>query len=301
MSRVTVRAPAKINLFLGVGATRPDGFHPLTTVYQAVGLYEDVTVEDAPDWSVHVTGDGWVDLAAVPTDGDNIAVRAGRALAAHHGLDRAARIEIVKGIPVAGGMAGGSADAAAVLVGLDRLWGLHTGDDDLLAIAATLGSDVPFALIGGTALGTGRGEVVTPVDDGGSWWWVVVFSDEGLSTPGVYAAFDLLAGEASDPVVPEQVLEALRHGDVDFLGVGLGNDLERPAFDLRPDLRRTAVDGLEAGAVKELLSGSGPTMLFLCRDAAHAREVARGLVQRGHDRLAVVPAPVAGAHVLSHD
>ncbi|UMG93640.1 hypothetical protein [Nocardioides sp. TF02-7] len=154
---VTVRAPAKVNVYLGVGRLRPDGFHPLETVYQAVSLYDDVTVEDAAAWSVRTVGEPHVDLAAVPDDDTNIAVRAGRALAAHHGVDRAAAITVHKGIPVAGGMAGGSADAAATLLALDRLWQLDTTDDELLGIAADLGSDVPFALLGGTAAGTGRG------------------------------------------------------------------------------------------------------------------------------------------------
>ena len=187
---VTVRAPAKINLFLGVGPVRADGFHPLDTVYQAISLYDDVTVTDAEEWTVEVTPVGDVDVAGVPLDDSNIAVRAGVLLTRHHGLDLSARIEIAKGIPVAGGMAGGSADAAATLVALDRLWNLNTSDEDLLALGATLGSDVPFALIGGTAHGGGRGEVVTPVPDPGHWWWVVVPNAAGLSTPEVYRAFD---------------------------------------------------------------------------------------------------------------
>ncbi|MGH3347486.1 MAG: 4-(cytidine 5'-diphospho)-2-C-methyl-D-erythritol kinase, partial [Nocardioides sp.] len=132
---VTVRAPAKINLHLGVGAPRPDGYHPLMTVYHAVALYDDVTVDPADDWAVAVEAVGAVDVSAVPTDHTNLVVRAGRALAEHHGLDRAARIRIRKGIPVAGGLAGGSADAAATLVALDRVWKVDTGDADLFALA----------------------------------------------------------------------------------------------------------------------------------------------------------------------
>ena len=189
---VTVRAPAKVNLYLGVGPVREDGYHPLSTVYQAIGLYDDVTVVDASDWSVAVAPTGDIDCSGVPLDESNLAVRAGELLARHHGLDRAAAIEIHKGIPVAGGLAGGSADAAAALVALDRLWALETSDDELLALAGRLGSDVPFALIGGTAYGTGRGEQVEPVTDRGDWWWVVVPDDEGLSTAEVYATFDRL-------------------------------------------------------------------------------------------------------------
>lgn len=300
--RVTVRAAAKVNLHLGVGAPRPDGFHPLVTVYQAVGLYDDVTVSPAEAWSVTVSGS--VDLASVPRGADavagNLAVRAGRALAAHHGLrDRAAAIHLDKGIPVAGGMAGGSADAAAALVALDRLWSLGTPDADLLGLAARLGSDVPFSLLGGTALGTGRGELVEPVEDAGSWWWVAVPSGQGLATPSVYRRFDdLVPGAPAAPAHPAALLRALSAGDPVALAAALRNDLQAPALDLRPDLAATFEAGLDAGALAALLSGSGPTVLLLAEDAAHARRVAAGLLDRGVGAVLVMPAPVAGAHVL---
>ena len=295
-SSITVRAPAKINLYLGVGARRADGFHPLATVYQAVGLYDDVTVTDAEEWSVELTEP----IDGVPLDETNIAVRAGRALTAHHGIDRRARIVIHKGIPVAGGMAGGSADAAATLVALDRLWDLQTTDEDLLALAADLGSDVPFALVGGTAEGTGRGEVVTPLTDHGHWWWVVVPNPVGLSTPKVYAEFDRLTPEAPPPRVPEHLYAALRTGVADDLAIALRNDLEDPALELRPDLEDTLQDGYRAGATMALMSGSGPTALFLCVSADDAREVAAALRGLGHPEARVAAAPVAGAHVVSY-
>lgn len=293
---VTVRAPAKINLFLGVGARRADGYHPLATVYQAVGLYDDVTVTDAEEWSVELTDD----VPGVPLDRHNIAVKAGVALTAHHGLDRCARIVIHKGIPVAGGMAGGSADAAATLVALDRLWDLQTSDEDLLAIAARLGSDVPFALVGGTAEGTGRGEVVTPLADHGRWWWVVVPDPEGLSTPEVYAEFDRLLPTAVLPRIPEMLYAALRTGDTEQLAIALRNDLEDAALELRPELEVTLQDGYRAGASMAALSGSGPTTLFLCEDAQHARDVAAAFKDLGHPEAWVAAAPVAGAHVVSY-
>ena len=170
---VTVRAPAKINLYLGVGPVRADGFHPLDTIYQAISLYDDVTVTDAEEWTVSVTAVGDVDVSGVPLDGANIAIKAGRLLAAHHELDRSAAVTVAKGIPVAGGMAGGSADAAATLLGLDRLWNLQTPDDDLLALAAQLGSDVPFALVGGTGAeraGARWSSRCRTTRTGGGWW-----------------------------------------------------------------------------------------------------------------------------------
>ena len=296
MTQVTVRAPAKINLHLGVGGLRPDGKHALATVYQAVGLYDDVTVVEADDWSVGLTEP----IDGVPLDDANIAIRAGRALTAHHGLECAARITIAKGIPVMGGMAGGSADAAATLLALDRLWDLQTSDDDLLRIAGTLGSDVPFALLGGTALGTGHGEVVTPVDDASSVWWVVVLSDEGLSTPAVYAHFDELSPDApAEPPIPQALIEALGGGYTDEIGDLLANDLWPAARDLRPDLVDVEVRLRSLSPDGVLLSGSGPTLLVLHEDIEEARATVTELTAEGH-RCTLAPGPVAGAHVVTY-
>jgi 4-diphosphocytidyl-2-C-methyl-D-erythritol kinase len=297
---ITVRAPGKINLHLGVGAPRGDGFHPLVTVYQAVGLCDDLTVAPSPGWTLGVTVPEWMDADAVPVTGDNIVDRAAHLLAQHHGVDPQASVSITKSIPVAGGMAGGSADAAAALVALDRLWELGTSDDDLLRIAAELGSDVPFALVGGTALGTGRGELVEPVPDPATWWWVVVPSAEGLSTPAVYRRFDELTPDASaEPKGAEAVLLALSTGDADVLAAGLHNDLEPAALDLRPDLADLLELGARSGALRGLVSGSGPTCLFLTEDADAARAVAGRLAEH-HDVVLVTNGPVAGAHVVTY-
>jgi 4-diphosphocytidyl-2-C-methyl-D-erythritol kinase len=210
-------------------------------------------------------------------------------------------VHVDKSIPIAGGLAGGSADAAAALLGLDRLHGLGTADEDLLALAAGLGSDVPFALVGGSALGEGHGELVTPVDDRGSWWWVVVPSTEGMSTPAVYRRYDELHPDAPElPDPPDEVIAALATADVRRLAAALHNDLERAACDLRPDLARLLAEGVEAGALRGLVSGSGPTCVFLCESAARARSVAG--VLRGTDAgrvVLVAHGPVAGAHVVA--
>lgn len=297
---ITVRAAAKINLQLSVGSVRTDGFHPLATVYQAIGLYDDVTIESADEWSLTVRAHDNLDVSGVPTGDSNIVYAAARALCAHHRIDRAATILINKTIPVAGGLAGGSANAAATLVGLDRLWNLNTTDTDLLAIAAQLGSDVPFALIGGTAVGVGRGELVGPVSDNGSWWWVVAESDLGLSTPRVYAEFDQLVEQASLPDVDARLLEALAAGDVEALSSRLSNDLQHPALHLRPDLREVLDVGDGHGALRSLISGSGPTCLFLCADHDSALAVRQGLYGEGIERVHVAPGPVAGAHVVDY-
>lgn len=296
---ITVRAPAKINLLLGVGPVRDDGFHPLDTVYQAISLYDDVTVTESAGWSVYVEPIGEVDCSEVPLDDSNIVIRAGKLLTAHHGINRRASIGISKGIPVAGGMAGGSADAAATLVALDRLWDLQTSDDDLLAIAAELGSDVPFALIGGTAHGTGRGEAVEPVADEGTWWWVVVPNADGMSTPAVYRAFDDLphGSGGSDTVA---VRAALAAGDLDGLAAALRNDLQDAALGLRADLVETEADLRGAGVLGTLLSGSGPTFLGLVADQDRAHVIREALLDAGHPGVLVATGPVAGTHLVDY-
>jgi 4-diphosphocytidyl-2-C-methyl-D-erythritol kinase len=295
---VTVRAPAKINLHLGVGPSRADGYHELATVYQAIGLYDDVTATDALDWTVTVDGSGELDTSEVPLDDTNIAIRAGRALAEHHDIDRRAHLAIAKSIPVAGGLAGGSADAAAALVALDRLWDLQTTDADLLAIAGRLGSDVPFALLGGTAYGTGRGELVEPVVDHGQWWWVVVPNGQGLSTAAVYAEYDRL-GLGETLRAPEGLFGALAEAYPETLAGELHNDLEPASLDLRPELARTKRQILESGAYAALLSGSGPTWLGLAGAAAHARGIAADLAE-SYPVVLCAPGPVAGAHVVTY-
>ena len=297
---VTVRAPGKINLHLGVGAARPDGFHPLVTVFQAVGLCDDVTVERSLGWTLGVSVPDWMDSDAVPVTGDNIVDGAARLLAAHHGIEPRASVAVAKSIPVAGGMAGGSADAAAALVALDRLWDLETPDDELLRLAAELGSDVPFALVGGTALGTGRGELLEPVPDPTTWWWVVVPSAEGLSTPSVYRRFDELTPDApAAPPPAAGLLAALRTGDPATLASALHNDLQPAALDLRPDLDDLLELGRRSGALGGIVSGSGPTCVFLSGGPDQARELARELSEEVEVVL-VTNGPVAGAHVVTY-
>jgi 4-diphosphocytidyl-2-C-methyl-D-erythritol kinase len=297
---LTVRAAAKINLLLGVGAPRPDGFHTLVTVYQAVSLYDDVTVSPADDLTVDTDVAAYIDASHLPGPGLNIVDRAALALAEHHGRAVTAGVRVDKSIPIAGGLAGGSADGAAALLGLDRLHDLGTADEDLLTLAAGLGSDVPFALVGGTALGEGHGELVTPVDDHGTWWWVVVPSEEGMSTPAVYRHYDEVRPDA--PLVPDpphEIVEALAGGDVRRLAAALHNDLEQAACDLRPDLAQLIVEGVDAGALRGLVSGSGPTCVFLCESADHARSVAGTLTAAEEHRVVLVAhGPVAGAHVV---
>ena len=296
---VTVAAPAKINLELSVGAARPDGYHSLGTVYQAIGLYDEVTVTPAGATTLTVLAEG-VDVSDVPTDASNLALRAVARLASHARVDGRVAMTIRKRIPVAGGMAGGSTDAAAALLACDTLWGLATPREELLSLAAELGSDVPFCLVGGTAAGSGRGELVTTIEDSGSYWWVVALSDRGLSTPAVFAEFDRRhAGtDVPEPEVSEELVSALAAGEVRKLAALLRNDLEAPALRLRPDLADLLERGGRPPALGALLSGSGPTCLFLAAGEADAHRILDALTGAGTTAL-VARGPVPGAHVVA--
>ena len=297
-----MRAPAKLNLHLSAGPLRPDGFHELTTVYQAVGLYDEVVVTRADELSVTVEGlPGALGVDDVPTDATNLAVRAVALAAATTGQDPRVAVHVRKGIPVAGGCAGGSADAAAALVACDVLWGTALGKDALTALAAQLGSDVPFSLHGGTALGTGRGEQLTEVLARGEYSWVLAVSDGGLSAPAVYAELDRQreTGPVRLATDPGEVLSALGQGDAVALGRALGNDLQPAALALRPGLRRVLDTACDLGALGALVSGSGPTVAVLGRDDAHATALAAALA--GQDVCSAVrraDGPVHGARVV---
>ena len=300
-TRVTVRVPAKVNLHLSVGPVRKDAFHELVTVYHAVSLYDEVVVEPGDGVSVTVTGEGAGEL---PVGDDNLAVRAVRAVAALLGRDPEIAITVRKGIPVAGGLAGGSADAAAALIAADAMWGSELDRITLEGLAAGLGSDVAFLLHGGSALGTGRGEAISPVLGTGDYHWVLAIADAGMSTPAVYAELDAMREAGPIPRVgePDGVLAALRAGDVPALGTVLANDLQAAALRLRPQLRQVLDAGRELGAAGAIVSGSGPTVAMLARTAEDSVRIASSLsgmdvcrtVRRAHG-------PVPGARIITDD
>jgi 4-diphosphocytidyl-2-C-methyl-D-erythritol kinase len=308
---VTVRVPAKINLQLAVGPLRPDGYHDLVTVFHAVSLFDEVTVTPAETDSVTVAGEG---AREVPADDDNLALRAARALREATGQGHPTRVAITKRIPVAAGMAGGSADCAAALVACNRLWGTGLSHAELSSLAAALGSDVPFALLGGTVVGRGRGEQLTPVLAAqATYHWVLAYAAGNLSTPLVYKTLDQLRGTAvlsgdtassegtavPDPELSGELMVALRAGDPARLGQALSNDLQAPAISLFPALRKTLSAGSELGALGALVSGSGPTCFFLARDAAHATDLAVQLSGAGACRtVATAIGPAPGAEVI---
>jgi 4-diphosphocytidyl-2-C-methyl-D-erythritol kinase len=298
VSPVTVRVPAKVNLQLVVGSERSDGFHDVATVYQAVSVFDDVTALPGDHLTVSIEGEG---ADVVPTDDSNLVLVAARALADHLGIEPHAHLHVHKAIPVAAGMAGGSADAAGALLALDRLWDARLDRDDLVEIAAAVGSDVPFALVGHTAMGLGRGEKLTPVLARGHFHWVFAFAEEGLPTPAVYAELDRLrAGSVlPEPRVSDPLMSALRAGNAISLGSALGNDLQRAAVSLRPGLAMTLDVGDEYGALGTVVSGSGPTCAFLARDDEHALDLAVALTASGTCRTVTsAVGPVGGARVV---
>ena len=296
---VTVRVPGKVNLYLEVGDRRADGYHELATVFDAVSLVDEVTVRNADVLSLRVVGEGADDL---PVDERNIAWQAAELMAEHVGRAPDVEVTIEKSIPVAGGMAGGSADAAAVLVAMNSLWELGVPRRDLHGLAAQLGSDVPFALHGGTALGTGRGEELATVLARSTFHWVLAFGQGGLSTAAVYKEIDRLRETGDPPRLsdPEPLLGALAGGNPRDLAALLGNDLQAAALSLNPGLRRTLRAGAEAGALAGIVSGSGPTCAFLCESAAAAVDVGTELAGADVCRtVRVASGPVHGARIVS--
>ena len=298
---VIARVPAKVNLQLAVGPLGNDGFHEVTTVFQAISLFDDVTVETAAEnngISIQVTGQT---STGVPSDSSNLAVKAATLMIKNYDLPSDINIKLKKEIPVAGGMAGGSADAAGVIAGLDSLFELGLSRDEMEMVGSKIGADVPFSICGGVAIGTGRGDQITPALFKGSYNWVLALSGQGLATPSVYAECDRLREglSISTPVVSEQLMQALRAGDAKALGKSLSNDLQPAACSLRPALRLVLDVGLDYGALGGIVSGSGPTVAFLVKDDEHAMDLTVALSSSGVISSVVrASGAVAGARII---
>jgi 4-diphosphocytidyl-2-C-methyl-D-erythritol kinase len=297
-----VRVPAKVNLQLSVGPLRPDGYHDLVTVFHAISLADDVTVALADGDSVTVTGEG---AGQVPANRDNLALRAASALRTATGTGSAPGVAVTirKRIPVAAGLAGGSADAAATLVACNELWGTGLSQRELCEVGASVGSDVAFAVLGGTAVGRGRGEDLTPaLVSAARYHWVLAFADASLPTPKVYGTLDRLRNNEATQPQPElsaELMGALRAGEAEKLGRALSNDLQAAAISMLPALRKTLAAGREFGALGALVSGSGPSCFFLARDVGHATDLAVALSGAGVCRaVARAVGPAAGASVI---
>jgi 4-diphosphocytidyl-2-C-methyl-D-erythritol kinase len=301
---VHVRAPGKVNVYFKVGALQDDGYHDVASAYQAVSLYEDVRASHADDFSVSFSGP--IDTSGLVTDGTNLAIKAARSLARKAGYRGGVHLEIEKHVPIAGGMGGGSADAAATLLACDALWGTDLSKEDLLHLGAKIGADVPFALMGGTAVGTGRGDQLSPALAKGTVEWVLAIAEFGMSTPAVYKELDRhrdrhaadISPAVTTPTVDLGVLQALRAGDAAALAEAMHNDLQAAALHIAPGLAGVIELGEQNGALAGIVSGSGPTIAFLTADSDAALELQVAL---SASRLTVLRAtgPVHGARIIS--
>ena len=308
-NRISVSAPGKINIFFKVGALQENGYHEVLSVYQALDLRETVTVTSADNWQVSVSGALSADqIAAVPTGEENLVVRAAKSIAELAGLEdpHPVNFEITKNVPVAGGMGGGSADAAAALLAVDELWCTGVDGEALLHKAAELGADIPFALIGGTAIGVGKGDDLEPIDDVNQLHWVLVPMDVGLSTPRVYAKLDEIRAARGEnpelvatPSKPRELISALQFGDAKEVARYLHNDLQEAAVALMPELSITMHAGLAAGALAAMVSGSGPTVAMLAESAAAAQSIANHLAFEGY--IAIPTHGPAKGTLLEHN
>jgi len=298
---VVARVPAKVNLQLSVGPLGSDGYHEVTTVFQGISLFDDVTVATALPGSgitISITGDT---AHGVPVDNSNLAIKAAQLMAKIYDLPPDLIIKLKKEIPVAGGMAGGSADAAGVIVGLDSLFELGISRDEMESVGSKIGADVPFSICGGVAIGTGRGDQITPALAKGSYNWVLALSGQGLSTPSVYQECDRLREGLSiaTPQVSEPLMQALRAGDAKALGKALSNELQSAACSLRPALRLVLDVGVDYGALGGIVSGSGPTVAFLVTDDEHAMDLTVALSSSGVVSSVVRgTGPAAGARII---
>ncbi|WP_394215910.1 4-(cytidine 5'-diphospho)-2-C-methyl-D-erythritol kinase [Brachybacterium vulturis] len=302
--RVVVRAPGKINLSLGVGAVDDRGYHALATVFQAVDIYETVSATRADELSLEVHSEV---PGEIPLDESNLALRAAELLRTEFDLRDGAALHIHKQVPIAGGMGGGSADAAATLVALDRLWGLGLGSEGLRQLGSRLGADVPFAMLGHTALGRGNGADLTTVLTHGEWTWLLAVPGGHLSTPAVFRRFEEIATgggrpPVTHPTVDERQLQALSGGNLELLADTLHNDLQAAAFSLHPGLEPVVEAAEQHGALAALVSGSGPTVAVLVEDEAQARSIAAGLMSESLvESCLVARGSAAGASVLEEE
>lgn len=298
---VTVRVPAKVNLQLSVGPREADGYHNLVSVFQAISIFDDVTVKrglPGSGISISISGEH---THGVPADASNLAVKAAHLMIDRFDIDPDLQIDVKKSIPVAGGMAGGSADAAATLVALDALFQLELSREELHRLGSELGSDVPFMISGGTAVGQGRGDQLTAALSRGTYHWVLALSSVGLSTPAVYAECDRMRAELeiAPPQVSDALMQSLLAADAQAVGRALTNDLQSAACSLRPALSLVLEVGRDYGALGAIVSGSGPTVAFLVADEEAGLDLAVALTASGVvGSVARALGPVAGAKVI---
>ena len=299
IDRAVVRVPGKINLQLSVGPLQKDGYHELATVFQSVSLYDELTLTVLDSDEIVIDSDG---KSGIPDGKENLAFRAAELMRRSFEIESGIAIKIKKEIPIAGGMAGGSANAGATIVGIDSLFGLGLNRNEMEKLGSEIGADVPFTISGGTAIGTGRGDRITPVLSRGVYHWVLALSSSGLSTPAVYNECDRLREgmDIAAPHVSDELLQSLTHGDAKSLGKKLVNDLQPAACSLKPALRLILDVGIDYGALGGIVSGSGPTVAFLAENEEHALDLVVALTSSGVvGNVVRAQGPVPGARVVS--
>lgn len=299
-NQVSVRVPGKINLQLSVGPLQRDGYHEVATVFQSVSLFDELTISESDGDGIEIAAEG---KSAIPLGKENLAYKAADLMRKKFDISTGLLIKIKKEIPIAGGMAGGSANAGATIVGIDALFSLGLKRDEMERIGGEIGADVPFTISGGTAIGTGRGDQITPVLSRGSYNWVLALSSSGLSTPAVYKECDRLREglDISKPHVSDSLLHSLSQGDAKALGKSLTNDLQAAACSLKPALRLILDVGLDYGALGGIVSGSGPTVAFLAENEDHALDLVVALTSSGVvGNVIRVAGPVPGARVIAN-
>jgi 4-diphosphocytidyl-2-C-methyl-D-erythritol kinase len=299
IDKAVVRVPGKINLQLSVGPLQKDGYHELATVFQSVSLFDELTLTPIESGAIEIDCGG---KAGVPEGRENLAYRAAELMIDRFDLDSGVAIKIKKEIPIAGGMAGGSANAGAAIVGIDSLFSLGLSRNEMEKLGAELGADVPFTISGGTAIGTGRGDRITPVLSRGTYYWVLALSTSGLSTPAVYSECDRLREgmDIAAPHVSDELLQSLTHGDAKSLGKKLVNDLQPAACSLKPALRLILDVGIDYGALGGIVSGSGPTVAFLAENEEHALDLVVALTSSGVvGNVVRAQGPVPGARIVT--
>ena len=268
MGALFLKAHAKVNLYLKVGDRLASGYHKITSVMQSISLADSIMIS-AADRLYFECDDHRID------NEDNLVYKAAKLISDHFMVSKGARLSLVKEIPVAAGLGGGSADAAATLIGLDRFWNLNIRPAQLARLASELGADVTFCLTGGTALATGIGEIIKPLSSIDLGNFLVVKPKGGLSSSRVYERFNVIGGSESRSV--DKFLQAVEDGQTEAIVKELSNDLEPAAADLMPDIEMIREMATEAGATACLVSGSGPAMLIFVDDDAIRKNIVKCL------------------------
>ena len=272
MNTFRIKAYAKINLGLDVLRRRPDGYHEVKMIMQTVDLYDDLEFTKLAEDEIRI----FTDKEELPADQGNLIWRAAARMKELYQISEGVSVKLTKRIPIAAGMAGGSADAAAVLVGLNELYGARLSMSELCALGASIGADVPFALMGGTCRVQGLGDVLKPLPPLPECWFTVVMPDYGVSTPEAFAAYDRVGSSVHPDCAAQEA--AIRAEDLDGVCAAAGNALEECSGAKDNEAIKNALR--ENGAVAALMTGSGAAVFGVFRTEGEALAAAAALRPR---------------------